>query len=78
MRGGPCARPAERDCSLALTRPRRCSRADAGRARDLSRVCSDVTRPKCSSQCSRSQPRECSSRPPSPTRPARRSGKLYC
>lgn len=40
-----------------------------------SRVRSDFTCPKCSSQCSRSQPRECSrSRSPSRTRPAHRSG----
>ncbi|CAH4032182.1 unnamed protein product [Pieris brassicae] len=51
-----------------LSRRRRPRRAFSSRVR------SDFTCPKCLSQCSRSQPRECSSRSPSLTRPARRSG----
>lgn len=78
MRGGPCARWLARGAArvgLAHSAAPFLSRRRRPRRALSSRVRSDFTCPKCSSQCSRSQPRECSrSRSPSRTRPARRSG----
>ncbi|CAH0720674.1 unnamed protein product, partial [Brenthis ino] len=79
MRGGPCARwlawgawglsARAHSAAPLLSRRRRPRRAFSSRVR------LDFTCPKCSSQCSRSQPRECScSRSPSRTRTSRRSG----